>query len=303
MPGNVIMAKTRYRKRNGLILPDSGLVLPESRSDSLPWYARGFFPDSRRWANMGSRRCCCETCTIFTDDFAADDLATNWTQQSGSWSIGSDVLSTSSSNAVLTCDTTYPGGGFHNHVIQVNLLASNGNRSRIIFSYDSGTGAYNYIEVYCIGSGSYVYIKKSDGTTIKTVTTTSITDGNWYTFNVCVSSTAVVVTVGTVFSTAGLIASSTTTVGLGTGSISGSLSFDSFVFSKHMTEKSGCPSCTPPCSQCSDGFGPERFQVVITGVAAYDDCPNCNLYNGTWILKPSPTSSCCWESDPVSGTV
>jgi hypothetical protein len=290
------MPKRTYKRRDsGLILPDDGIV---AAREPLPWYVGKTFPDSRRW--MSRRRCCCESCTIFSDYFSTDDLATEWTEVSGDWSIGSGVLSTSDSNAILTCNTTYPGGGFHNHVIQVSLKASTDNRSRIIFGYDAGAGTHNYVELYCIGSGSYVYIKKSDGTTIATKTSSTFTNGNTYVFKVCVSSSYASVMYNDTFVVGGYVNSSTTSVGVGTGTTSASLPFDAFLFSKHASELSGCPQCVDNCNQCTDGVAPERIQAVIDGVAEQGNCPNCNLYNGTWILKT--IGNCCWENK-TSGTV
>lgn len=62
--------------------------------------------------------CAHDDCTIDLDNFAASGLACVWEQVAGSWSAGSDALSTSSSDAFLLNRTPHPGvgadGGFDN---------------------------------------------------------------------------------------------------------------------------------------------------------------------------------------------
>jgi len=259
---------------------DSGLMVPYWMPDMRPRRRIGS-PKEFMFTPSGACGCDCETCTIFADDFSTDDLSANWTQQSGTWSIGSGVLSTSSSNAILTCNTSYPGGGFHNHVIQVSLKASTGNSSRVIFSFDSDTGEYNYLEVYWNTSGGSASIKKSDGTTVVTASNLSFNNSSWYSWKICVTSewASVLLPVyyylGSYMS--GPVTSSTTTVGLGTGSTSASLSFDSFSFQRHASEMTGCPTCVT-CSICT-GTPPETLYVTLPTITA-GGCLTCAALSG-----------------------
>ena len=287
------MAKRSYQRRNsGLLIADDSIALP-SREDARPWYARKLWPDSRRW--MSRRRCCCTSCIIFSDDFAADDLAANWTQQSGTWSIGSGVLSTSSSNAVLTCNTAYPGSGFHGYVIEVALKASTYNNSRIVF----GNG---YVEVVWNGVSSVVNIKTSGGTLSAASSLQNYTNGSWHNFRVCVHSDHVTVS-GIV---SGAIESTTIAAGIGTGATSESLEFDLFSFEIHHDDNSECKDCTPgevPCSACPDGL-PQAIVVDIDGVVAHPgySCygePGCDWYNQSHELVwgyESPSGYCRYLS-------
>jgi hypothetical protein len=298
------MAKRKYQQRDsGLFVPgDDSIELPKPRAPK-PWYAGVLSGMSNRF--MGRRRCCGGggTCTIFSDDFSVDDLAAEWTQVSGSWSIGSGVLSTSSSNAVLVCDTEYPGGVFGNHVIQTSLKASTGNYSRIIFNYHSGS--YYHIEVYWNGSSSYVYIKTSGGSTIATSAVQSFTDGVTYSFRVCVERDQVFVNVNDSYVIGKSYLSGTnqfnyTTCGVGTGSTSSSLQFDNYVFSYASSENQTCPDCNQPCIYCEDGVGPEFFQLTVsdvTGSSDRGDCSNCSIFNATYICYKYGTISCSWRSD------
>jgi hypothetical protein len=279
---------------------NSGLLLPNAE---IAGGVRNLvYPDSRRFMGRRGRDCYCPGCVIFADDFAADDLATAWNQRSGSWSISSGVLSTSSSNAVLTCNTGYPGGGFHNHVIEVSLKASTGNRSRIIFSYNAG--AYNYVEVYWNGASSIVYIKTSAGATIATSVSQSFTNGTSYTFRVCVTATSAIVIWGASSALSGTATSSTTTVGLGTGTTSAALTFDGFSFEKHHSDNSTCKSCgAPPCGGCllsAPALVYASFENVHDG--SVGSCiESCRLFNTTlfecvYNYTGSTSVSCNWRA-------
>ncbi|MCK9569758.1 hypothetical protein M0R72_12515 [Candidatus Pacearchaeota archaeon] len=296
------MKKPRYDQL------DSGLMVP----DWMPGRRRGELHRNRQFMFTPGGGCagadchCSQSCTIFFDDFATDDLAANWTEQSGDWSIADGVLSTSSSNAILTCNTTYPGGGFHNHVIQVSLKASTGKRSRIIFSYVDSSN-YNFIEVYWNGTSSYVYIKKNVAGTISTVATSQVqnfTNDAQFTFKVCVSSTAAVVNVvGETLVMTEVVSSTTTTFGTGTGSISAALYFDSVLFSKDVSETVGCPSCLLPCSQCDDGLVAAYYQVSLSGISTGLGLV-AGDFNKTFILATVPkTPGICgttWNYFPTS---
>jgi hypothetical protein len=248
--------------------------------------------------------CHCESCTIFADDFAADhvndDPETTWSIESGTWTVSDGELSTSSSNALLIATTEYPGGGFHNHVIQVALKASTGNRSRIIFSYDAGV--YNYVEVYWNHTASYVYIKTSAGATIATSAIQHYDDGSWYSFKVCVQATSATVNLNTSdYIIVGVVTSAATVCGLGTGSISAAILFESFVIGKHSDDMAGCPSCAVDCNMCSDGDGPYQFQLTIANVGGV--CSECSHFNGTFICTQQSPGSCYWNGPQFSANV
>ena len=91
-----------------MILPTRRLWTPGKHSGRRP---RGFlFAPGRKGDGTDTDSCCpgSPTCTIFADDFSIDDLTANWTQQAGSWSIGSGVLTTASSNAILLENCAVP---------------------------------------------------------------------------------------------------------------------------------------------------------------------------------------------------
>jgi hypothetical protein len=273
---------------------ESGLILPGS--DPLERRRHGILrPDATRGMGRRGRSCYCESCTIFADDYAADDLAANWTAQSGSWAIGSGVLSTSSSNAILTAnldETAWSGGEFHPHIIQVLLKASTGNRSRIIFSYDADAATYNYVEVYWNGAASYVYLKKSDGTTIATSGSQNFTNGTSYTFKACVFASSSIVTSGNM-TISGTVASATTATGLGTGSVSSTIEFDLFYLKKHYNEDHNCESCSL-CTDCSPR--PTQAQIVIADCTSvtYFASPLPAEVNGTFILDRADCLADSW---------
>jgi hypothetical protein len=286
------MAKHFSQNDSGLLLPDAELSLPGRQR------ARHDVGQNR---SMSRRRCCCPSCTIFSDDFTADDLATNWTQQAGSWSIGSGVLSTSSSDAILTCNTSYPGGGFHNHVIQVSLKASTGDRSRIIFSYVDSSN-YNFVEVYWNTTSSYVYIKQKVAGTISTVATSAVqsfTNGSWYDFKVCTLTNGAVVNFGTGTPTVllGVVPTTTDVDGVGTGTITSGGDFDNFLISYVATGGNGCPQCVYDCTICTSQPPPENFLVKTSGISNAA-CSDCAGLNGDFVLQrsaPLGGDTCHWQ--------
>ena len=252
------------------------------------------------------RDCYCTSCTIFSDSFSSDDLATNWTQQSGTWSIGSGVLSTSSSNAVVTCNTAYPGGGFHAYTVQATLTAVTGSRSRVIVNYSGGT--YDCVEIYWNGASSYVYLKNSSGSILSTSVIQSFTNGTTYSFLVCVTATGIVVNLVTAlvpFVVGAAISSTSTICGLGSGMVSSTVYCTAFSFNYAATDVAGCPACNGSCSLCNSAKIPIQLKVVIPALTA-GTCtcgtgtPNCSLLSGTFIA--STEGSCGWyyqESGPI----
>ena len=280
------MAKHYRPNEAGLLLPEHG---PRQRDPFDRRHMMQFTPGGGACPG-----CHCQTCVIFADDFSSDDLAANWTQQSGSWAISGGTLSTSSSNAVMTCNQTFSDAPtWHNHVIQVNLQASTGNRSRVIFSYVSGgSSTYNYLEIYWNGTSSAAYIKTSADVTIATTSSLSYTNGTWYTFMLCVFAGSVFVqsmplTGSFTDCVDATVASTTTTAGIGTGTAGATINFDLFSLEKHHSEDPICKDCLP-CPGCS-GATPDRLYVTMpalsTNSGGSPPCADCGSIAGDYYLQ------------------
>lgn len=297
------MAKRNYQRReSGLIVPDDTIVVPRVRDRHDVGSRRGM--SRRRCCGSGSS--CINGCKLFSDTFDSSASLDNWNQTSGTWSVSGGELITSNSNALIlaesSCIESEWGSDFHNHIVAVSLKASTGNYSRIIFSYESGGGTYNYAEVYWSGTSSKVYIKTSAGATIATSADLSFTNGTVYRFRVCVTANSAVVNYGITtpdtYAIAGSVSSTTTSAGLGTGTTSAQLAFDIFSVEQHYSENSECDRCYIICSGCNPPVGPDFMQVVVSGLVngtctCSGATANCTQFNGTWVL--SKYGTCGWR--------
>lgn len=282
------MAKQYKQLDSGLCVPS---WMPDIRDRRRIRSARDFrFTPG---AGCNGAGCGCDSCEVFKDDFTTDDLEDKWTAVSGSWSIADGVLSTSSSNAVLICSRDFQDAPtFHNHVIQVKLKASTGDKSRIVFNYNSSSGAYHFVEVEWADEISYVYIKASSGSTIATSDNLTFTNGEWYDFKVCVSDTTTLVNWSnpTLANLYGTIAATRTACGVGTGTTSAGVQFDDFSLNQSGFEKSGCPTCSGLCNGCNM----HEYYLVDLGSGGWTNgrCTNCASVSGQYIV--GNTSACAW---------
>jgi hypothetical protein len=307
------MTTKRYRRQ------DSGLFLPDwvpddiihrshlhQRTDSRKHF---IFTPGGGCAGSG---CHCDSCILFTDNFSTNDLATGWSQISGSWSIAGNKLTGS---GLLTCSTVPSPPGFFAHVVTVTITAVTGQHAQIIFNW-SGSG-YNYVDVYFNGASSNVSIKTSGGTTISTSANQNFPNGQNVTLSVCVQANTVGVrsaNVGLEILT-GVLASSTMVVGLGCAS---SLSFSSFGWYRHASTMAGCPDCGEGnCAGICANGGPawNNYAIQIQNMAVdpagtISPCTTaaCNAYNGVWIVPwygssyfypPSDDPTCQWTKSDV----
>ena len=225
--GVPVMAK-QYRPLNsGLMVPE---WMPDMRDRRRVESSRGFIFTP---GNTSSFRPCRCPCTTFSDDFATDtvndDPETDWGIKSGTWTVESGILSTTSSSAIVIANSS--SLSFTGHKISCKLKALTGSFSRIIFSYDDEpvTPTYNYIEVEWNGVSSVVRIKDTTGATIEESAAQSYTNGSWYTFYVCVASGYVHVYTTSMI-VEGTVTSTKAKCGVGTGTNSGTLSFDDFSY-------------------------------------------------------------------------
>jgi hypothetical protein len=256
-------------------------------------------------------RCCCQTCEIFTDDFSTDQLATEYNQRSGSWSVGSGALSTSSSLALLRCETAADGGAMGVHASVSVTLATTSDKGRIVVAYVDDNN-YWYAELQP-GSpnGTLKLFERSGGTDTQRGSTVSFPGYTSGTKSLCLSiggglAIASVDTIAVVYGTTPTLAS--TKAGLGTGSGITSVSFDTFEFKKHVSQVSACESCRG-CAGCTSII-PQRLQVVWFDVQDFTNPPlpscDCSAAAGTWIIDriANVSAGCAWAKHfPSSGTI
>lgn len=244
--------------------------------------------------------CCCTPagCEYFEDDFSADNLATNYDARSGSFAVGSGVLTTSSDDALLVSNHTVPSG---------DTAALMGVRIKCSDLDDAGRAAIAYS-----GDDDYWFAEVEPGTvhgTLKlyervggvntqrggTLVLRDFVVDSWV--NVCLSVlpdrvlvSAHVAGVATSQEYLATVSVTGTKSGVGTGTVVDTVTYDNYVVSKHHEDDEDCPYCQDTCVVCT--CLPRAWQVVITGVenqyppSSYGGpCTGCDQYNGTYFTK------------------
>jgi hypothetical protein len=248
----------------------------------------GFF-----WA--GCPCCSSGPCQFASDTFnRADNTDINtgstvgWTETSGSWSIASNKLSTSSANAKATASTAHPDGTPYMKVVTIVQGDTSGDTIRI----DVG-------DIYAeakLGAGTgYLKIYDSGGNVVSEDDTLTLHTGSAYTFTVCVNSSGVQASLFLGFTVTnitwlGTVTGSTFALGTG-GTVTGTVTFDSVTADR---VEAACSTCGVFCNAaCNDNTSPAYYQVVISGMAN-GSCGSCASYDGTYILHQT-SSDCAWR--------
>lgn len=216
--------------------------------------------------------CCGPSCPILSDDFSGSGLG-GWDQEAGSWSESSGYASTSSSSAALISTTPHPNSEANIRVIAGVLVATDGDIARVILDYADSSN-YWFAEVKA-GTGAYLKIFQRSGGSNSEQATVDITQATGG-FFLCAS-----ISNGNVLSASTnrhmLNVNGTFTNdrwGIGTGTLTGTVSFDSVSAAK---VREGCPSCTSECEHCPEGYGPRQFKVVLpSGMVTPDSGTGCS---------------------------
>ncbi len=235
------------------------------------WLAPAWWPLWLLGIAMSPGCSCCSTCTIVTDTFGSNDLATNWTTAfSGSWSISGGTLTTASTSAYLINTTTHPASTAEMSV-SCSIQGASGDIARIYAGWKDSTH-YFAGEVKFGSSG---YLKLFNGTTLVTTTTRTIATGTPITFTLCIIPGETFATFKT--SAGGIaggsvtFASGMTGAGVGTGSTAASLVFDNF---SAVRTDNNCPNCSVACTCCETftAAGKDPSGSVQVDIAGFADC-------------------------------
>ncbi len=233
--------------------------------------------------------CCCGTgCTFFSDDFAVDDLATNYTSVSGSWSIGSGVLSIASSSAVLTGNTANPNSDSNTKISVTVNIATSGDMARIILDYQNSSN-YWFAEVKA-GTGAYLRIYQRSGgtnTLMRDCGSFTLATGT-FTFCASIYSGEFRTTVGS-YTVKHSATFTQVGYGLGTGTLTGTVTFDDLAVT---ITSADCVPCTDVggchggvdgnCNGCINGTTPNTMRVHFrAGTMGNQVCATCTTLNGT----------------------
>ncbi len=239
-----------------------------------------------------SPNCCCVDCTLFADAFDRDAIGSNWSVQTGTWTIattGGGELTTSSSNAEIDQGAGGDGGKATATVngsgqMQVGLgaagayVAAELDTSGATFSIVVVSGGTRTVLRQCPASDSTATISLCSDIYVYGTETFRI-------FTASLNGTALLTwgdAVGPCESFSGVLA---------TGTISGSATFTNFTMANASCENSSCPQCAQ-CCWLPGGSLPSQVQVVISGLGpaasgiGLTPCTDaqCDALNGTYIL-------------------
>lgn len=239
------------------------------------------------WPLVGIIPCpdCCGCTAFWEDDFSTDQLSTDYTTVSGTWAVGSGVLTTTSSGALIVADATSLSG--HGRVSADGKLSSAGTY-RLIGSYTNSSN-YLFVEITINGASSTLKLwQKVAGADTQlggTCTFTGATN-TFYTTVLCWNGATAVATL-TNGSTVNCAATGSYS---GTGSIAGvgatpggTATFDNLTFYPSPSDDSSCPHCG--VSTCSTRCTPLPAEVTITLSGIVNgNCTTCDDYNATYVV-------------------
>ena len=210
--------------------------------------------------------CDCCGCERVEDDFSTDTIS-NYSQMSGTWSISGGQLSTSSANAVLKAVTT----GLLYQQLATRFKSPDRKTVKLLGGMSSGI-QYLYAQVEFDSSGSCGWLEIRNKTAIadsrigERRRLDNLDPDQWHELSLCVkpddnlSDAAIYATVNGACLYAELTQTPSVGAGLGTGSGSDEVYFDSFTWSDSKSPDNECPQCDCPCEASSDDF--ERTEAA-----------------------------------------
>lgn len=196
-------------------------------------------------------------CDIASDDFSSGDaLTVDWEGDTGSFTKSGGDVTTTSSDKVLIHKTAHPDSETV-QIVSVDVSADTASdRVRCIIDYVDSDN-YHFAELLVNGASSQLRLfKRSAGTNtqVGSTATVSVAIGSVETLTVCASSGTIRVTLNNT----SILQSSTLhggfKAGIGTGTISGTATFDNFDYGKgDSVANDDCPNCLE-CDVASDTF-------------------------------------------------
>jgi hypothetical protein len=235
-------------------------------------------------------------CTTVDDDFTranSTDVDTGspggWTEVDGDWSIASNKLSISATNAVLKCDTDSPSNDIS---ISLGISSSSvGDKIRIMLSYVDDN---NYIcgegTVASGNTGRWKIISRVSGTdtVLRDIRANMSTSDTWVLCYTAATGRLWIGSGSATYTTATYIvgALANKTVAIGTGSIvASSITFNRFKLQLSTPSCSPCPSC-PSCSGSTLGTLAMSDTITVTlSSLANSSCGSCATLNGVYHLN------------------
>lgn len=251
---------------------------------------------------MSHRRICyCCGCEYFSDKFGRDELGRYWDEVSGNWELAGGGVQTESSNAVLKCLKEHPNQ-FTTYLVSATVtFTAYGDVAKLIADYD---GAQKEGVFKIISDGHGLIETYDNGDLVAWANA-----GDWrlnepITINLCLSKTEVRANgIGEAIQNE----ATSSVVALGTGEVTGTVTFDDVSISKHDDDNPGCAKCRatiPSSCACQEGYPPDEpshvpAQVTVTldwsdliaavhpyPISIYHECVLAYLNDETYTLTP-----------------
>lgn len=265
--------------------------------------------------NPGDPCCVEEPCLVTDDDFDTGSVTDGRTVSSGTWSIGSSQVSTSSANALLIMDTPLGGTGPRAQTIEFTVtLRPSSQAFGALAITDANDYLYGRLQMNAGGTAiHFVLIERTGGVNGAVATANNIiTYGSAQTsatlrVRVCFTNgglTGEIFGVSTLVT--GAVGSPHNGLKCGVGAASSGAQIDFGLITHQVLgtndswgtnagdEVAGCMKCRQVCNQCDAAYPPlPSMTLDFDATLTNDLCNGCTSIGGEYVLGAS--SSCCWR--------
>lgn len=256
---------------------------------------------------------CCtppDPCALFSDDFAVDNLATDWDDRSGTWAVSAGLLTSTSTDALIVSTTAVPADATAVYSeVSMSFTATTAT-GRLVIAYIDDDN-YWFAELQAGASdGTLKLYERSGGTNTQrgsTATVTGLQVNETMEVSLCYADGEFIASASGIF----IEYTSTVTIGetqcgVGTGGGAGTRSFDDFAFTRHYTDVEECARCVKPCGPSGGLFACQDapFSATITlGGFSNGSCSSCTSLNATFIVSGewSSVAGICIMPNHVTG--
>jgi hypothetical protein len=235
--------------------------------------------------------CCCVNCIIAEDDFAVDDLATNWDVRTGTPTIAGGLLNFSAGTNLLVHNTAAGASTDAVYLSADFACSSVADVGRLIIAYVDDSNYWFLEGTPGASTGTLKIFERAAGVNTQrgaTAVVSGFTTANDASFQLCYADGRIMANArsasnaraATSYNATITVAS--TQAGLG-GVETGTVTFNNFSFQQHQFEHATCLACTNGgCDFCLSDLAPPRVQVSISGMIDAT-CGDCDTWNATFI--------------------
>ncbi len=237
-----------------------------------------------------------DQCLIFQDNFN-DATITGWTQTSGTW-VETTEMTTSSTSAKLTCDTTHPDG-VPSHYVTVYIAGNAGDKLRVHVG-----DHFAEVEIGSSTETGCLRLKTAADVTLTTVrasiaaaTLTKLTVA--YGADPMTGVSLFSAAVGTEASVSYSVTRGGTSVALGTGSTAAAARFDDFKYYRHHSATwPSCPYIGNACNIMADSF--DRADNTNVGCSWSESAGDWSISANRLSVSSSTSKLICNTTHPLN---